>query len=337
MLTIKEIASYSQRKGNVFLAKSKYIESNQLKEDLAKELKIDENDIKLLTNFQGKFEKVQHIIINNKKEFPEKIKINQASLQRIKNHFPEEVIKFNVELKLPFKLSEEDLFAIKNAINYYVDEYREEYVSTKVLFEFDDDLKKLIEGIFRCSVRDFYRKGKSKDLLIKSIIKKDSSKLDVIKREDFKRSAISIINDDYTSAIEKLPEFLVRKYVNFYFKKIWNKEVSNSLKRIVPSEFLLEEILVLFLKNFIPFINRDTYVTLDLRSNNNLIDTDLATAREKHKPFLNFFEKYIENEKRKLFVNYIDLNVKEELFEYEIEPNQNFMVAKSLLMIKKQK
>lgn len=336
MLTIKEIASYLQKRGNVFLAKSKYIESHQLREDLAKELKIDEKDIKLLTKFQGKFEKVQHIIVENKKEFPEKIKIKQASLQKIKNHFPEEVIKFNVELKLPFKLTEEDVFAIKNAINYYVDEYRDEYVSTKVLFEFDDDLKKLIEGIFRCSVREFYRKGKSKDLLIKAIIKKDSSKLDVIKREDFKRSAIAIIHENYISAIETLPEFLVRKYVNFYFRKIWNKEVSNSLKRIVPSDFLLENILILFIKGSIPFINRDTYITLDLRSNNNLIDNDLDAAREKYRPFFNFFEKYIENEKRKLLVKYIDLNISEDLFEYEIEPDQNFMVAKSLLLIRKQ-
>lgn len=333
MLTIKEIANYSKRNGNVFLAKSKYMKSSQLKEDLAKELKIDVEEIKLLTNFQGKFEKIQHIIIKNNKIYPEKIKISKARLQRIKHHFPEDITKFNVELKLPFQLSDEQIYALSYAINYYVDEYREEYVSTKVLFDFDNDLEKLVEGIFRCSVRDFYRKGKSRDLLIKSIIKKDSSKLDVIKREDFKKAAIAIINQDYTNAIEKLPNYFVRKYVNFYFRKIWNKEVSNSLKRLVPNEFLLENILVLFLKNSIPFLNKNTYVTIDLRSNNNLIDSDLADAREKYKLFFDFFRDYIENEKRTLFVEYLDMRITDSFFEYEIEPTQNFMVAKSLLMI----
>ncbi|MEM4499780.1 MAG: hypothetical protein QXD62_00295 [Candidatus Woesearchaeota archaeon] len=337
MLTIIENAKYSKKPAIVYLCKSKYTKSEDLISELSKELKIDEKKVHLLTRFQGKFEKVQHLIIKDSQQFPKKIRIPYAYLNLLNHQYPEEIISFKGIINLPMSLTETEKNALNYAINYFVDEYKDRYVSSAVLFKFDSSIEKFVEGIFRCVVRDFYKKGKSKDLLIKSIVQKDTSKLDVIKKDFFRKAATALIENDPIKAIHHLPKDLVRKYVSFYFKKIWNREVSNVLKKVVPQEFLLENVLVLFLKTYVPFIHSEDYVTIDLRSNNNLFDSELEKSREKYKDFLNLFSQYFDNFQRKILLRYISLEVEENKIVYETKTEDNFMVAKSLLLIKEKK
>ena len=342
MLKIIEDINYEKgKKYWLYRVKHNYTSSEELIKVMAKELKTDEKHVHVLRPLHGKFTKVQYVYVNFKrmKLRTEKIKLSYGNATFIKKVDDVELKNYITHLSLPHSLSTEEKIWFNYAINYFIDEFQYNFKKLDTLMRKENDTpQKLVYAIFVSVIHDLFEKGKTAEILIKAVKKKDYDRLSIIKNESIKKAAKDLINKNHEDVLKRLQRNLVKKYVTFFFHKQWNKALSNALNQLIPDRFKIKsKSLVLFLKTKMPLIKFDDKLSIDLISNNDAINEAIAKERERLKMFFEYFKEYYDNYERNIFVIFKELSFKENEIIYKVDWKDNFLVARSYLLVKANK
>ncbi len=339
MLKVIEEINYEKgKKYWLYRVKHNYTSSEELIKVMAKELKTDEKQIHVLKPLHGKFTKIQYVYVNSKRIRlkTEKIKLSFGNATLIKKVDSLELKNYITHLNLMHPISTEEKIWFNYAINYFIDEFQYNFKKLDILMRKENDTpQKLVHAIFVSVIHDLFDKGKTAEILIKAVKKKDYEKLAIIKNESIKKSAKDLINENYEDVLKRLPRNLVKKYVTFFFHKQWNKVLSCALDQLTPERFKVKyKSLILFLKTKVPLIKFDDKLSIDLISNNDAINEAIAKERKRLKMFFEYFKEYYDNYERNIFVTFKELTFKENEIIYKVSSQDNFLVARSYLLVK---